>query len=661
MLKMLNGVGDKTLYQLNNNGIYTIEDLLFSFPKNYLVYKHSPEKLFEGNDCYLEGIVDSNVSMFKYKKNTFAFSFYLKFDNLRIKMDIFSNIYVGIKIKKGQFIGVYGKYHNTKKQFNIKKLFIENVGFKIETDYKLKDILNSKMSKLIDNALKLKLVFSETLPDEIIKKYKLLEINDYIYKSHFPNSINDMNEAIRRRKYEEFYWYSISLSYIRNKRIVIEKNNRNINLDLKNDFINNLSFDLTVDQIKAIDDVICDLNKPFPMNRLIEGDVGCGKTIVGIISALLMTKSNYQVACLAPTEVLAIQEYNEFKKYLDKYNVKVGLLTSGVKKKDAEQILREVESNAIDILVGTHSILNDRVKFNNLGLAIIDEQHRFGVNQRLSLVNKYDNVDSLFFSATPIPRTLGLTFLKDLDVSSIKTLPKGKKEIVTKVLPFSKLNSLFKSISNHLAMGEKAYVVVPLIENDENNYMDVYECEKLFKSRLDNIKIGVLHGKMKSLEKDKILNDFRDGNYDILISTTVIEVGVNITDATMMIIMNAERFGLATLHQLRGRVGRGTLDSYCMLISDDIDNPRLKALSEISDGFQISEIDFKLRGPGDYLGSDQSGYQNLEYASFTEDLKILKCAKSDSEIMISKYLDGTIKSELFDKIVNERNELDKIN
>ena len=661
MLKDIKGIGEKTLNELNSLGIYTELDLVYKFPKNYLIYEHNPTELYNDKDIYLEGYVDSKVSMFKYRNNTFAFSFYLKFENTRVKMNIFSNIYVGLKIRQGLHIGVFGKYSKKNNCFNIKKLFTDNLGFKIETVYGFKNILDSRITKIMETLFKKENQFEETLPQEIIDKYRLLNINDYLIKSHLPLTTNDVKEVIRRRKYEEFYWYSISLSYIKNKRKEIVKKNRNIDLKLKDDFINSLSFNLTIDQNKAIDDIVNDLTIPYTMNRLIQGDVGCGKTIIEIISGLLVAKSNYQVACLAPTEVLARQEYNEFKKYLNKYNLKIALLTSSIKGDEYDTTIRRLKNGEIDIIVGTHSLLYDNVVFNNLGLVMIDEQHRFGVNQRLRLINKYKDVDSLFFSATPIPRTLGLTLFNDLDISSIRTMPEGRKEITTKIISFDKMDLLFKSINNHLLMNEKAYVVVPLIEGESDNKMDIYECEKLFKENIPNYNISILHGKMKSSAKEKVINDFKDGKTNILISTTVIEVGVNVSDATMMIIINAEMFGLSTLHQLRGRVGRGSLDSFCMLVTNDIANPRLNALVNSKDGFEISEMDFKLRGPGDYLGENQSGFINLEYTSFTEDLNILKCAKADSIMELPFYLNGIYKSRKFDEIVKRGSELDKIN
>ena len=660
MLKKLKGIGPKTLFELNNVGIYSISDLIYRFPKEYLIFEHDPSRILDEVDCYLEGVVDSTISYFKYKKNVFAFSFYLKYDDTRLKMSIFSNIYVGLKIKQGDFIGVYGKYNKFKKNFSIKRLFIDNLGPKIEPDYKISAINNNKMSKIIESALNSEINLVETLPEELLIKYRLLNIKDYIYLSHFPKNKKDIEEVLRRRKYEEFFWYSLSLSYIRYNRISNKKEKRNINLNLIDDIKNKLSFNLTIDQNKALDDIIADLKSDYPMNRLIQGDVGCGKTIVGIISAYLMTNAGFQVAWLSPTEVLARQSYEEIKSLLPD-NASIELLTSSVKNDSYNKIIRNLSNGNINIIVGTHSLLYDKVVFKKLGLVIIDEQHRFGVNQRLKLISKYKDVDSLFFSATPIPRTLGLTFLKNLDISSIKAMPSGRKKVITKIISFNRMESLYISINNHLNMNERAYVVVPLIEgNEELDYIDIYECEKMFKKRFPDINIGILHGKMTPQEKNQIIDRFKNGDIKILISTTVIEVGINVIEATMMIIMNPERFGLSTLHQLRGRVGRGSLDSYCMLVTNDEENERLKALCTVSDGFEVAEIDFKMRGPGNYLGEEQSGYQSFKYVSYDTDLKILECARDDSTRLIADYINGRLKSKKYDEIVSGC-EIDKIN
>jgi ATP-dependent DNA helicase RecG len=363
---------------------------------------------------------------------------------------------------------------------------------------------------------------------------------------------------------------------------------------------------------------------------------------------------------MAPTEILEIQHYNNMKELFRGTGVVVELLTGSTTKKEKNVIYKELKDGTIDIIVGTHALIQEEVEYHNLGLVVTDEQHRFGVNQRLKLISKYKDVDSLFFSATPIPRTLGLTFLKNLDISSIKAMPSGRKKVITKIVSLNRMGSLYISINNHLNRNERAYVVVPLIEgNEELDYIDIFECEKMFKNRFPDINIAILHGKMAPQEKNQILDRFKSGDIKILISTTVIEVGINVPEATMMIIMNPERFGLSTLHQLRGRVGRGELDSYCMLVTKDEENERLKALTTISDGFEIAEIDFKMRGPGNYLGEEQSGYQSFKYINYDTDLRILECARDDSTRLIADYINGKLKSKKYDEIVSGC-EIDKI-
>ncbi|MCR5112597.1 MAG: DEAD/DEAH box helicase [Acholeplasmatales bacterium] len=399
------------------------------------------------------------------------------------------------------------------------------------------------------------------------------------------------------------------------------------------------------------------------MNRLVQGDVGCGKTIVAVMMSLLMVKAGFQVAVMVPTEVLAGQHFSSFKEYLMKYGVNIELLTGSLKKKDRDDILYRLINNRINIIIGTHSLISDNVLFSHLGLVIIDEQHRFGVNQRIKLIDKYKDVDSMFLSATPIPRTLGLTLFKDLDMSSIKTMPDGRKPVVTKVIDQNRLKALFKSIENHLSTGEQAYIVVPLVnENEDYNYIDIKTCEGMVNEYLPDVSYEIVHGRMKARDKEIALASFKNGKVKILISTTVIEVGINVPNATMMIILNSDRFGLATLHQLRGRVGRGSLESYCMLVTNNPENERLQALEKYSSGFDVSEMDFRLRGPGDYLGEDQSGFAGLEYSDFEQDIKILICAKDDSTLYLPRFISGELKSSEFNKIISKSaNELDKIN
>ncbi len=663
-LKKVKGIGEKTLYYLNQADIYTINDLLFRFPLDYIIYEQDNEKLFNGDVTYVEGVISTNVSMYKFKGRSYAFSFYIESNNLRLKLNLFTTLYAGVRLKRGMKIGAYGKYVKKDNYFSVRKIFTENLGFKIENEYKIKDIPNSTFARIVKNAITSFNEYEESLPLGLIDKYKLLGIKEYIFKTHFPNDKKDVIEVLRRRKYEEFFWYSISFDLVRSKRKLNKKEKRNIDINVLNDFISKLPYELTLDQRRAIDDSLADINKPYAMNRLVQGDVGSGKTIVAIALALLMVKAGYQVAIMVPTEVLANQHYQSFCDYLKDYNLSIELVKSGIKKRDYDDITYRLVNNRINILIGTHAILNDNIVFSKLGLVIIDEQHRFGVNQRIKLIDKYKDVDSMFLSATPIPRTLGLTFFRDLDISSIKEMPKGRKPIITKVIGMDKIAGLMKSIKNHIDLGEQAYFVVPLInENEDFNFMDIDSCKELIDQYLPDIDYALIHGKMKNSDKEDAILGFKNRKYKILVSTTVIEVGINIPNSTMMIIMDADRFGLATLHQLRGRVGRGDKESYCMLVTRNIDNERLIALEKHSSGFDISEIDFRLRGPGSYLGEEQSGFTSeLQYSSFENDLKILECAKNDSTLLLNDFIDKKIKSKKFDSILaGNESKIDKIN
>ena len=658
------GVGDKTLYYLHEAGIFTIEDLLFKFPLDYIIYEYDQEKLLNGELTYVEGIICSKVSMYKYKGRAYAFSFFIESNNIKLKINLFTTLYAGVRLKSGMKIGTYGKYNKRDNYFSVRKIFTDNLGFKIENDYKIKDISNSLFSRIVRSAILSFNDYEETLPSSLIEKYRLLNIKDYLFKTHFPESKNDVLEVLRRRKYEEFFWYSISFDLVRRKRKNSEKESRNLDINLLNKFISNLPYELTSNQMDAINESINDINKPYPMNRLVQGDVGSGKTIVAVAISLLMVNAGFQVAIMVPTEVLANQHYQSFRDYLSNYNVSVELIKSGLKKREYDDIIYRLTTNRINILIGTHAILNDNVVFSKLGLVIIDEQHRFGVNQRIRLIDKYKDVDSMFLSATPIPRTLGLTFFRDLDISSIKEMPKGRKHIITKVISMDRIASLMKSVKNHLDMGEQAYFVVPLVnENEDYDHMDLDSCKELIEEYLPNESYAIIHGKMKSSDKNDAILGFKNGKFKILISTTVIEVGINIPNSTMMIIMDADLFGLATLHQLRGRVGRGDKESYCMLVTKNIDNERLNALEKYSSGFDISEIDFRLRGPGSYLGEEQSGFSSeLKYSSFENDLKILECAKNDSILLLDDFIDKKIISKKFDQIFESSDsKIDKIN
>jgi ATP-dependent DNA helicase RecG len=407
------------------------------------------------------------------------------------------------------------------------------------------------------------------------------------------------------------------------------------------DFISSLPFTLTIDQVNTIEDIKKDFNSVKRMNRLILGDVGSGKTIVSFIALYINYLSGYQGVLMAPTEILAQQHYNNMLKTFSKEKLNISLLTASTTKKERNEILAKIKTNEIDILIGTHSLLNDDLFYHNLGLVITDEQHRFGVNQRKLLQKKGSEVDVLYMSATPIPRTLALTIYGDMDISQIKTKPSNRKEIKTKLYKNSQIKEVLNEMLMEIKQNHQIYVIAPLIEDENDTGMENVNAlaEKMNTAFNGLVPIKVLHGKLKAKEKEQIMNDFKANKVKILISTTVIEVGVDVANATMMVIFNAERFGLATLHQLRGRVGRNDLESKCLLISDQ-EKERLKVLEESNDGFYISEKDFELRGSGDLFGIKQSGEMTFKLANLKNDYKILLQCKHDSEEFLNENINN---------------------
>ena len=653
-LSDIKGVGKATLEQLNKEGVTTIDELLFTYPNSYEVYEFDENKIFSGEYICLNAVCDTKPAFIKYRSNVYSVIFYCFVLGYRVKCIFFSSDYLRYKLFKGTSIVLYGRFKKEDNEFYVKRVFFDDFHQKINVSYKYKNIKSYQIQRIVSNIKELGYRVDETIPKELIKKYKLFSMNELVYKAHLPIEKLDIIQINRRRKYEEFFWYAMSFNILRTMRSKSEKQKRNIDMDFMKYFVDSLSFELTIGQKDAIRDVTKDILGKYPMNRLIQGDVGCGKSIVAIFAILALVTSGYQAALMLPTEILANQQYQLILDYFKKFNIKVELLTSSIKKTERNKILKGLEDGSVEVLVGTHSLIQGDVKFHKLGIAVIDEQHKFGVNQRKALIEKYPNTDALYLTATPIPRTLGLTFFGDLDITSIKTMPKGRIPVDTKIISYSKLKALMHFIEGKIMLGEQAYVVVPLvIENQDYDAIPIEKAEEMFKEELPNIPIGVVHGKMATDKKNQVMEDFKNGNIKILISTTVIEVGVNVVNATIMVILDADRFGLAQIHQLRGRVGRGLKQSYCALVTKRLDNERLKVLENTLDGFGISENDFRLRGPGNYFGEEQSGFLSLEYADFETDYKIWECAKADADDYFPKYMNGEEKSIRFNDLIIE--------
>ena len=645
MLEELKGIGPKTLKYLNDLEIYSIEDLLTYYPYRYNVYKPSNIlEAFENNTVLINGIIEGPIKVFFIKKNLNKLSFKLNTNDKLINIVIFNRAFMKPNLVIGNLISVIGKYtikNNTLMASDIKlKPILKET---VEGVYHLNaNIKKASFNKIINNVLSKNYFVKNYIPDYLSQKYDFIDKIEAIKEMHIPSSLEKLKQAKLMLIYEELFCFMLKINYMKlnrkdNKEAFIKK----IDYDKVEDFISNLPFKLTTDQVKSIEEIFNDFNSNKRMNRLLLGDVGSGKTIVAFIALYMNYLAGFEGILMAPTEILAEQHYNNMKKIF-KDKIRIELLTSSISKKERKEIINRIKDKKVDVLIGTHSVLNDEVIFNNLGLVITDEQHRFGVNQRKNLANKGEMVDILYMSATPIPRTLALTLYGDMDISQIKTKPLNRKKVLTKVYNNKEIKNVLSLMLEEIRNNHQIYVVAPLIENEdgESNMESVIKLYDKFNIAFNKkVPMAILHGKLSAKEKNQIMDDFKDNKVKVLISTTVIEVGIDVRNATMMIVFNAERFGLATLHQLRGRIGRNELDSKCLLISD-YDIPRLKILEESSDGFYISEKDFELRGSGDLFGVRQSGDMTLKLANLNQDYKILLKCKEDSEEFLKSNMNN---------------------
>lgn len=643
MLEDIKGIGPKSLLALKALNLYTKDDVINYFPYRYNVY--TPVKLrecSEGDTCTITGYVESAAKVFFIRKNLNKLSFAFNTGSELVNVTIFNRAYLKPNIRIKSYISVIGKYNRKSNTFMASDIKLTPITKTvIEPVYHLNQgIKRSNFKKLVDEILDNTVEIKSNVPDYLIEKYNFVNKKEAVTNVHKPKDINSLKKADLHLIYEELFIFMLKVSYLKEKNASDGKFNiKSFDEDKVNNFISSLSFNLTDGQMQAVSDIKGDFLSKKKMNRLILGDVGSGKTIVSFIALYMNMLAGYQGVLMAPTEILAVQHFNNMKSLFgDK--LKIQLLTSSTKKGERNNILQNLKNGETQVLIGTHSLLNDELVYNNLGLVITDEQHRFGVNQRQTLQEKGKDVDVLYMSATPIPRTLALTIYGDMDITEIRTKPGGRKEIITKIFKNSELKNVLEKMLDEIKAGHQIYVVAPLIDDEEDEKMNVTSLKDKFDVAFNGmVPTGLLHGKMKPNQKDEVMNSFKNGDTKILISTTVIEVGVDVKNATMMVIFNAERFGLATLHQLRGRVGRNDMQSYCYLISD-YDAERLKVLEQSNDGFYISEQDFKLRGGGDIFGIRQSGEQSFKIANLNRDYKILMQCKSDAEEFLnSKNLD----------------------
>ena len=639
------GIGPKLGKTLNKIGINTDIDLLCHYPFRYNILKRSDfNSLEQDGYAITDGIVESIPYLYHIKRRMDKMSFKLNTGDRIINVIIFNRGFFRSRLSIGTTITIIGKYdlkHNT---VVASELRFEPLPDKpiIEPVYHVTYGLSSKnLNSIILNRLETDFDVIDYVPNYLNEKYNLISKKDSIDIVHHPIDLVELRQARKKLKYEELFLFMLKMNYLKQNKHNKIGLKREVDYSKIEEFINALPFKLTPDQLDSIKDIYNDLVSSNRMNRLLQGDVGSGKTIVSIVAMYINYLSGYQSALMAPTEILANQHYENISKMFSKYGIRVCLLKGKLKAKERKEVNSLISSGKVDIIIGTHALFSDDVIYYNLGLVITDEQHRFGVNQRGTLKNKGITPDILYMSATPIPRTYALTIYGDMDVSSIKTRPNGRKDIITTIKRPSEIKDVLLSMDRELSSGHQVYIIAPLIE--ESDKIDLENVNKL-KENMEKAfgkkyNIGILHGKLDNSDKDIIMNDFKDKKIDILISTTVIEVGIDVPNATMIVIYDAYRFGLSALHQLRGRVGRNDLQSYCILISNR-EAERLKVLTETNDGFKVSEEDFKLRGSGDIFGNRQSGDMSFNIADFKRDFDILLKAREDSEEFLKKYKDN---------------------
>lgn len=629
-LESIKGIGPKTANTLRKLGINNSYDLLTYYPFRYDIIRRTG---LNEEKVIVDGIVESNavVSYLKNHKDKMQFRFNI---GKLVDVVIFNRGFLKNKIIVGTKLTLFGKYDSKKNVIVCSDIKFGLLGneTKIEPVYHVTTGINSSQLNNIINMVDEDIV--DYIPGYLNDKYELLNKKEAIKEVHNPHNEVMLKKAISKLKYEELFLFMLKMNYLKSKKVQ-DGLIREVDKNKVVDFIDNLPFKLTVDQIKSVDEIYEDLTSNKRMNRLLQGDVGSGKTIVSFIALYINYLGGYQGALMAPTEILARQHYNNLVKLLP--NLKVGLLTGKLKVKEKREIYGGLQDGSIDVVIGTHALISEEVKYKNLGLVITDEQHRFGVNQRSNLKNKGVMPDVLYMSATPIPRTYAITLFGDMDISSIKTKPAGRKEIISILKKDSEIKDVLTKMYEELQNNHQVYVIAPLIEESEKisleNVKKLQDKMNLAFGKLYTI--DVMHGKLSNKEKEDVMNRFKNNEVQILISTTVIEVGVDVPNATVMVVFDSYRFGLSALHQLRGRVGRNDLQSYFIMISNQ-EAERLKILTKTTDGFEISEADFKLRGSGDLFGTRQSGDMQFKLANLKRDFKMVVKAKEDSLEFMNK-------------------------
>ena len=640
----LKGVGEKVAEKLSTIGINGINDVLFHLPSSYTDQSVVDlNQADHGANITVEGTVKTEPQIAFFRKGKSRLTFFMDANGIYVKVTFFNQPYLKKNIVNGEFIRLYGKFNRHRLEINGQKLIYDASGG-MYVKYPLAGVMQSKtFHKIVSSAFEVA-TFNIDIAEDLRAKYKLMPIKDALYEMHFPSSQESTDLARRTIKFFELYKYQLmimekrQLERIRSERFIVD-----YDIQRLKGFIDTLPFELTNDQKMSVNDICRDLKQNISMHRLLQGDVGSGKTIVAGICVYAVKTIGEQSAVMVPTEVLANQHYQSF---LDTFKDRLVIekLTGSTKPKEKREILERLKNGEIDLIVGTHALFEDDVVFNKLSFTIIDEQHRFGVKQRQRLNDKAYRKNVLYMTATPIPRTLSITTYGDMDVSLIKEMPAGRIPIETSWRRFNEIDDVLNSVKAEVDKGHSAYIVAPLIEESETlDLRNVYEIYSVFEEKFGDDEVILVHGRMKAEEKNAAMEAFESLEKPILVSTTVIEVGINVPNATSIVIFNAERFGLSTLHQLRGRVGRSDKKSYCVLVSDaatDNAKLRMEIMTSTTDGFLLSERDLEMRGPGDFFGVRQSGLPQFKVADITEDYRILEVARLEA---IERYEKKSLK------------------
>ena len=649
-IQFVKGIGPKRAEKLHKLNIFTLKDLIYYFPRQYEDRSKVKKinQLENEEKVTIKGVI-TRMDSYSPKKGMNIIRMDMRDDTGYIKLSFFNLEYIKRVFKSGDSIVVFGKVkiENNFKEFV--PIEIEHYSSKPQSNCKIEPVYpltyglsNKELQGIIRSVLtKEEFKVKEYLPTYILEKYKLCGIDFAVRNIHSPSNKEALKIALYRLVFEEFLILQLGLFYFKNG--VNESSGIEFKENEKlNDIIESLPFKLTKAQNRALSEITQDMTSSKVMNRLVQGDVGSGKTVVALLALASAVLNGYQGALMAPTEILASQHYDSFKEILERFNIKSELLVGSLTKKQKEKVLEKVKNQEVNILIGTHALIEDKVEFKNLGIVITDEQHRFGVRQRGRLSNKGDSPDIIVMTATPIPRTLALILYGDLDISIIDELPPGRQPIETIAIEHKSRNEAYENlVRSEVQKGRQVYVVCPLVEESEKIEATAASelVEELKREFFSDLRVGLLHGKMRPAEKDAIMDDFKNKKLDILVSTTVIEVGVNVPNATLMIIENAERFGLAQLHQLRGRVGRGNHKSYCILIYNsktEVCKERMAIMEETTDGFKISQKDLEIRGPGEFFGTRQHGLPELKVANIFKHIKILKQAQLEARYIIGQ-------------------------